>query len=63
MERVFERGDQVVMVVKSHLRPKSTDSEFEIRNGHVWTIRKGVAVSLRGFPSSDEALEAAELRE
>ena len=63
VERVFERGDQVVMVVKSHLRPKGTDAEFEIRNGHIWTIREGVAVSLRGFPNPKEALEAAGLRE
>ena len=63
VERVFERGDQVVMVVKSHLRPKGTDAEFEIRNGHIWTIREGVAVSLRGFPNPDEALEAAGLSE
>jgi ketosteroid isomerase-like protein len=63
VERVFERGDQVVMMVKSHLRPKGTDAEFEIRNGHIWTIREGVAVSLRGFPNPEEALEAAGLRE
>jgi ketosteroid isomerase-like protein len=36
--------------------------EFEIRNGHIWTIRDGVALSLRGFPNSKEALEAARLR-
>ena len=63
VERVFERRDQVVVVIKSHLRPKGTDAEFEIRNGHIWTIREGVAVSLRGFPNPEEALEAAGRRE
>jgi ketosteroid isomerase-like protein len=63
VERAFERGDQVVIVIKSHLRPKGTDAEFELRNGHIWTIREGVAVSLRGFPNPEEALEAAGLRE
>ena len=63
VERVFERGDQVVVVIKSHLRPKGTDAEFEMRNGQIWTIREGVAVSLRGFPNPEEALEAAGLRE
>ena len=63
VERVLERGDQVVMVVKSHLRPKGTDAAFEIRNGHIWTIRDGVAVSLRGFPNPEEALKAAGLSE
>jgi len=63
VERVFERGDQVVVVIKSHLRPKGTDAAFEIRNGHIWTIRDGVAVSLRGFPNPEEALKAAGLSE
>ena len=31
VERVFERGDQVVVVIKSHLRPKGTDAEFEMQ--------------------------------
>jgi ketosteroid isomerase-like protein len=63
VEQVFERGDQVVVVIKSHLRPKGTDAEFEIQNGHIWTIREGVAVSLTGFPNPEEALEAAGLSE
>src|SRR5262249_15798066 len=36
-EQVFESGDQVVVVVKSFLRPKGTDAGFETRNGHLWT--------------------------
>jgi ketosteroid isomerase-like protein len=63
VEQVFDSDDQVVAVIKSRLRPKGTDAEFEIRNGHIWTLRDGVAVSLRGFPNPEEALEAAELRE
>jgi ketosteroid isomerase-like protein len=63
VERVMDSGDQVVAVIKSHLQPRGTDAEFEMRNGHTWTIRDGVAVSLRGFPNPEEALEAAGLRE
>jgi uncharacterized protein len=63
IEQVAERGDQVVALIKSRLRPKGSDAEFEIRNGHIWTIRDGVARSLRGFPNPEEALEAAGLRE
>jgi len=58
-EQVFESGDQVVVVVKSLLRPKGTDAGFETRNGHIWTVRDGVALSLRGFPNPDDALESA----
>jgi uncharacterized protein len=63
VEQVFDSGDQVVALIKSRLRPKGTDAEFEIRNGHIWTVRDGVALSLRGFPNPEEALEAAGLRE
>ena len=62
VERVFDSGDQVVALIKSRLRPKGTDAEFEIRNGHIWTLRNGVALSMRGFPSPEEALEAAGLQ-
>lgn len=63
IERVVDQGDQVVAVIRSHLRPRGTDAEFETRNGHIWTLRDGVAVSLRGFPNPEEALEAAGLRD
>jgi ketosteroid isomerase-like protein len=63
IERVLDQGDEVVAVIRSHLRPRGTDAEFEMRNGHIWTLRGGVAVSLRGFPNPEEALEAAGLRE
>jgi ketosteroid isomerase-like protein len=48
VERVVERDGQLVAVIKSRLRPRGTDAEFEIRDGHIWTIRDGVA--LQGFP-------------
>ena len=63
VEQVFDSGDQVVALIKSRLRPKGTDAEFEIRNGHIWTIRDGVALSMLGFPKPEEALEAAGLGE
>jgi ketosteroid isomerase-like protein len=63
VERVSESGDQVIAVIRSHLRPEGTEAEFEIRNGHIWTLRDGVALSLRGYPNPEEALEAAGLQE
>jgi uncharacterized protein len=63
IERVVDKGDQVVAVIKGHLRPKGTKAEFEMRNGHIWTLRDGVAISLRGFPNPEEALEAAGVTE
>ena len=63
VEQIFDSGDQVVALIKSRLRPRGTDAEFEMRNGHIWTIRDGAALSLRGFPNPEEALEAAGLSE
>ena len=58
-----ESGEHVVAIVRSRLRPKGSSAEFEFRNGHIWTIRDGTILSLVGFPSPEEALEAAGLRE
>jgi ketosteroid isomerase-like protein len=63
VEQVFDSDDQVVALIRSRLRPKGSNAELEIRNGHIWTIRNGVALSLRGFPNPEEALEVAGLRE
>ena len=62
-EEFFESGDQLVAFVKFRLRPKGSSAEFEIRIGHLWTIRNGEAISVQGFPKREEALEAAGLRE
>jgi ketosteroid isomerase-like protein len=62
-EEIFERGDEVVVFVRVGAQPKGTSAEIEIRNGHVWTIRDGMVVSMRLFAKPEEALEAAGLRE
>jgi ketosteroid isomerase-like protein len=62
-EEFFQRGDQVAVVYKVRARPKGSSAEIEIRNGAVWKIRGGKAVSLRFFPKPDDALEAAGLSE
>src|SRR6266487_4331048 len=49
-EEIFESGDQVVVFVKARARPKGSSAEIEVRNGHLWAIRNGKAVSLRIFP-------------
>jgi ketosteroid isomerase-like protein len=62
-EEFFERGDQVAVVYKVQARPKGSSAEIEIRNGALWTIQGGKAVSLRFFSKPEEALEAAGLSE
>jgi ketosteroid isomerase-like protein len=60
----FESGDQVVAIVNNRLRPKGgTSGEFGYRNGHVFTFRDGMVRSMVGYPTPEEALEAAGLSE
>jgi ketosteroid isomerase-like protein len=58
VERLVESGDRVVAVTRTRWRPKGTDAEIENRNGWIWTIRDGRAVSMCGFPNPNDALEA-----
>ena len=61
---LIEQDERVVAIVNNRLRPKGgTGGEFDYRNGHIWTIRNGAILSLVGFPSPEEALEAAGLRD
>lgn len=62
-ERLIEKGDQVVAIVKSRVQPKGTSVEVEITNGHLWTLHEGKTVSMRLFPEPEKALEAAGLSE
>ena len=62
-EEFIESGDQVVVIVKSRLRPKGSSADVQLRTAAVWTLRDGNAVSVRLFRSPGEALEAAGLSE
>jgi ketosteroid isomerase-like protein len=62
-EEFFERGDQVVVVVKTRMRPRGSSAEIERRTGVLWTIRDRTVVSIRIFAKPGEALEAAGLSE
>jgi ketosteroid isomerase-like protein len=61
-EELLESGDQVAVVLKVRARPRESNAEIEIRNGHLWAFRDGKAQSMRIFPDPEKALEAAGLR-
>jgi ketosteroid isomerase-like protein len=62
-EELFERTGQIVAFVGVHSRPPGGSVDLVVRNGHLWTIRDGVVLSLESFPDPEAALEAAELQE
>jgi ketosteroid isomerase-like protein len=61
-EEFIEGGDQVVVIVKTRMRPRGSSAEIENRTGHLWTIRDGTVLSMRFFAKPEQALEAAGVR-
>jgi ketosteroid isomerase-like protein len=63
LEEFFDRDDRVVACVCVRSRPPGGGLDLVVRNGHLWTIRDGVVLSLESFPTLERALEAAGLSE
>ena len=62
-DEFFEKGDQVVALVTSRAQPPGGSVDLVTHNGHLWTVRDGIIVSMETFPKPGEALEAAGLSE
>jgi ketosteroid isomerase-like protein len=62
-EEFFEGNEQVVVYVSVRSRPRGGGVDLVVRNGHLWTIRDGVLISMETFPKPGSALEAAGLSE
>jgi ketosteroid isomerase-like protein len=62
IERIIERGEQVVVLVR--LRGKGRDGiEVERPFAQIWTMRGGRAVRVEGYDDQQKALEAVSLSE
>ena len=61
--RFWETGNKVLVFVHTTGRGRASDSPFDIRIAHLWTLKAGVVVRGEGFGDRDEALEAAGLSE
>ena len=57
-EEFHDRGDQIVVFVRTRSRPKGSTAIVDNRIAHLWTVADGEVVRLQVFPSRDEALEA-----
>jgi ketosteroid isomerase-like protein len=62
-ERLFDAGDQVVVVAAWHGRGKASGVTTEWRFAQVWTMREGRATDLASYRDPTEALEAVGLSE
>jgi ketosteroid isomerase-like protein len=60
---LIDAGEDVVSIVTSRGRGKTSGADVEWRHGIVWSIRDGKVVHVVGFPTPQQALEAAGLSE
>ena len=56
VERLIERGDQVIALIHGRYRLSPDGQPFEARYAHVWTLRGGKAVHARACGRSPEEL-------
>ncbi len=63
VERLWDRDDRVLAFIRVTGRGRQSEAPFDLRVGHLWTIRDGLVVRGEGYGNRDEALEAAGLSE
>ena len=59
-ERVVERGDKLIAVVRQSGRGRSSGVEVDARLAHVWTVEDGRAVRFEAVPDPEAALADGE---
>jgi ketosteroid isomerase-like protein len=57
-EEWIDAGDEVIAMVRWHVRGKLSGVPTEMLEAHVWTVRDGELWRLRVYPSKAEAQEA-----
>jgi uncharacterized protein len=63
LERVSDTDDKVLVFLRVRGHGDASGAGFDIRIGHLWTVRDGVVVRGEGYGDRDKALEAAGLTE
>ena len=63
IRETIDVGDDVVVVLHETARLRGSDTGLDRELVQVWTVRNGLSVFFRVFPTKDEALEAAGLSE
>jgi ketosteroid isomerase-like protein len=63
VERCWEKDDRVLVFLRVTGRGQASGADFEIRIGHLWTVRDGLLVRGEGYGDRREALRAAGIDE
>jgi uncharacterized protein len=59
IDEMLDAGDQVVVLATLRGRGRGSGADVEHRQGYVWTLRDGKAISFQWFNDPDDALTAA----
>jgi uncharacterized protein len=62
-DELIDAGEHVVSVGTDHARGRVSGVQVQSHLAGAWTVREGKVVRVAWFPSREEALEAARLRE
>ena len=62
-QEFIEVGDDVVVLLRQHGRPKGSTREIEGEAGQVWTFRDNRVIRFKSFDTPADALEAVGLSE
>ncbi len=62
-EEYIDAGDAVVVLTRTHGKPKGSEREIEGNGADVWTFRDGKAIRFKSFDTAEEALASTRERE
>jgi ketosteroid isomerase-like protein len=63
VERMVESGERVATTVTMRVRGRGSGLETQMKQSHLWTIRKGKAVRFEWFRDPDRAFDVLEASE
>ena len=63
LEEAVDAGDDVLVRVRQVGKGRESGAPVALSFGQIWTLRGGKVIRFRAFPTFEEALEAAGLRE
>ena len=58
-ERVLERGDRLIAIVRQSGRGRASGVEIDARLAHIWTVRDGRAIRWESVADPETALASA----
>ena len=58
LREYLDAGERVIVLLRFFARPKGRETEFEVPEVHIWTVRRGKIASLEAYPDTAMVLRA-----